>query len=358
MSEDTTPTVVMPPYPGNSFPSPSSQAEIPRLLLPPKPGNAFAQQKEAKRLRDLNTSNAIAYRAAQDPESTPTPARFASPAIRHTEVEVPPTIEEEEPVPTAATTWSAICPPDTTQADRRNAEARKQLEELQADARARLFQYPLAEAGATTNVPPSLFGRFRNRLNNKGKKKPLPSHPDAPSDVYTASPRHFVIPSPNPALTLSASCPPSGTVPTLLPTTQDAREPSGTTFDTASSRYLSVRNNGGLGNSAMITAQPLRNQFTTPTRFGTYASHGQGQIVTAPSFNSMVGSVSVVELANRSVVDTVRGGEEEAENGQEGVRSVMDVREGGEEEEGLAGLKERMARIERKLDRILVILEE
>ena len=358
MSEDITPTVIMPPYPGNSFPSPSPEPKVRRLMLPPKQGNAFAQQKEAKRLRDLATSNAIAYRAAQDPESTPTPARFASPAIRHTEVDVPSTIEEEEPVPTAATTWSAICPPDTTQDDRRNAEARKQLEELQADARARLFQYPLAEAGATTNVLPSLFGRFRNKLNNKGKNKPLPSHPDAPSDVYTASPRHFVIPSPTPALTLSASCPPSGTVPTLLPTTQDAREPSGTTFDTASSRYLSVRNIGGLGNSAMITAQPLRNQFTTPTRFGTYASNGRGQLVAAPSFNSMVGSVSVAELANRSVVDTVQGGEEEVEDGQEIVENVIVVKEGGEDEEGLAGLRERMARIERKLDKILVILEE
>ena len=152
MSEDITPTVIMPPYPGNSFPSPSPQPEVLRLMLPPQQGNAFAQQKEAKRLRDLATSNAIAYRAAQDPESTPTPARFTSPAIRHTEVDVPSTIEEEEPVPTAVTTWSAICPPDTTQDDRRNAEARKQLEELQADARARLFQYPLAEAGATTDV--------------------------------------------------------------------------------------------------------------------------------------------------------------------------------------------------------------
>ena len=358
MSENTTPTVVMPPYPGNSFPSPSPQPEVPRLMLAPKPGNAFAQQKEAKRLRDLATSKAVAYRAAQDPENTPTPARFASPAIRHTEVEVPSTIEEEEPVPTAATTWSAICPPDTTQDDRRNAEARKQLDGLQADARARLFQYPLAEAGATTNVPPSLFGRFRNRLNNKGKNKPLPSHPDAHSDFYTASPRHFVIPSPTPALTLSASYPTYGTVPTLVPTTQKARQPSDTTFDTASSRYLSVRNNGGLGNSAMITAQPLRNQFTTPTRFGTYASNGRGQLVAAPSFNSMVGSVSVTGLADRSVVDTVQAGEQEMEDGQEIVETVIDVKQCGEEEEGLAGLREKMARIERKLDRILVILEE
>ena len=31
----------------------------------------------------------------------------------------------------------------------------------------------------------------------------------------------------------------------------------------------------------------------------------------------MVGSVSVAELANRSVVDTVQGGEEEVEDGQE-----------------------------------------
>ena len=139
MTGETTPSVSMPPYPGNSFRSPRTQAEIPRLRLMPKAGNAFAQQNEAKRLRDQAVRQVIALRAAQDPESTPTPATFVSPAIRHTEVDIPSTIREE-PSPSAATTWSAICRPDTIQEDQRNAEARKQLEELQADARARLFQ--------------------------------------------------------------------------------------------------------------------------------------------------------------------------------------------------------------------------
>ena len=75
----------------------------------------------------------------------------------------------------------------------------------------------------------------------------------------------------------------------------------------------------------------------------------------------MVGSVSVAELAERSVVDTTQGGEEEEEeeSGEQGMmQSVIDVEKGDEEEEGLAGLKERMARIERKLDRILAVLGE
>ena len=127
-----------------------------------------------------------------------------------------------------------------------------------------LLQDPVAEVDATTSVPPSLFGRFRNRLNNKGKNKPLPSLRDTSSDVYTASPRHFIIPSPTPALTFPPSRRSNITALTLVPTTQTAEQPSGTTFDAASSRYLSVRHHGGLGNSAMITAQPLRNQFTHP----------------------------------------------------------------------------------------------
>ena len=102
----------------------------------------------------------------------------------------------------------------------------------------------------------------------------------------------------------------------------------------------------------MITAQPLRNQFTTPTRFGTYASNGRGQLVIAPSLNSMVGSLSVPKLVEGSVLETTQSGDEELEE------SVLDMEESDEAEHRLAALEEGMARMERKLDRILAILEE